>query len=147
MKINPDLSDLLFRGLFCLIFIGLGGEHLFSDDLLQRLMPAWVPVPRLISSACGVWLVGWGGLILLGWKLNWAATALGAFLLVVTFAVHLPGLFFYPPALTPKYYWLWDILQRSNLVKNICLLGVCFQLLHHRVGRFGLEHYLQQQRP
>jgi NAD(P)-dependent dehydrogenase (short-subunit alcohol dehydrogenase family) len=30
----------------------------------------------------------------------------------------------------------------SNFVKNLCLLGVCFHLLHHQTGKLSLESYL-----
>ena len=53
MKISADMADVLFRGLFCLIFVGLGAEHLFSDDLIRRLMPTWVPFERAVS------IMGW----------------------------------------------------------------------------------------
>ena len=83
-------------------------------DAYRLLMPSWVPLPRLVSIACGVWLVSWGGLILLGRHLRWAACG-----------------------------WMWDILQRSNFVKNLCLLGVCFHLLHHEAGKLSLEYFLR----
>ena len=143
MRLSPDICDLVFRALFCLIFIGLGMEHLVSDQLLQHLMPAWVPEKRLISMACGLWLVGWGSLILLGWRVRMAAWALGAFLVGVTALVHLPGILAYSAQVPAECEWTWQILQRSNLVKNLCLLGVCFHLLHHQVGRYSLEHYLE----
>ena len=140
---NRDLADLLFRSLFCLIFVGLGGEHLMSDELIQMLMPAWVPFQRLVSIGCGIWLVSWGGMILLGWGLRWAALALGVFLLIVTLGVHLPGVIGNPPEIHQDCVWMWTILQRTNLVKNLCLLGVCFHLLYHDVGKYSLENYLR----
>ena len=39
--------------------------------------------------------------------------------------------------------WMWDILQRSNFVKNLCLLSVCFHLLHHKTGKLSLESFLR----
>ena len=144
LKISTDLADFFFRGLFCLIFVGLGLEHIVSDELIQRLMPEWVPYKRLVSLVCGMWLFFWGTLILIGWRIRWAAIALGAFLVPVTIAVHLPGVIFDPPQIIPEYQWMWDILQRTNLVKNLCLLGVCFHLLHHDVGRYSLEGYLRE---
>lgn len=144
MNICTHRADFLFRGLFCLIFVGLGGEHIFSDELIQKLMPYWIPYPRTVSLACGVWLLGWGMMIALGWKLKWAAYGLGVFLLVVTAGVHLPGIFNYPADLPESQQWMWDILQRTNLVKNLCLLGVCFHLLHHECGKYSLEYYLKQ---
>ncbi len=142
--INSDIADFLFRAFFCLIFVGLGGEHIFSDTLIQHLMPEWMPYKRLVSLLSGIWLVGWGGLIFIGYKIEWAAYALGLFLVVVTFAVHVPGVLIHASTVPEEYYWMWDILQRSNLVKNICLLGVCFHLLHHKVGKFSLEYYLRE---
>ena len=138
----PDLTELAFRGLFVLIFIGLGGEHVFHDQLIRLLMPDWVPYPRAASIAVGLWLLFWGGLVLLGWKIREAAIALGAFVIVVTIVVHLPAVFSYPPEIAPDDRWLRDILQRSNLVKNLCLLGVCFHLLYHQPGRYSLTAWL-----
>lgn len=144
MTLSRDWSDLLFRFLFCSIFVGLGGEHLFADTLLRELMPHWVPFPRSISILCGIWLMAWGSLILLGWHLRWAAQALALFLVIVTLAVHAPGILSRPPEVAASCGSLWDILQRSNLVKNICLLGVCFHLLHHEPGRYSLQAFLQR---
>ena len=141
---NKDISDILFRSLFCLIFIGLGAEHIFSDELIQRLMPSWVPFKRAASILCGVWLVGWGTLIFLGWHLRLAAIALGSFVVIVTLLVHAPGVLRAPIEISSDCIWIWDILQRSNLAKNLCLLGVCFHLLHHSVGRYSVEGYFKR---
>lgn len=111
------------------------------DIIRADLMPDWVPFERAVSIGGGLWLMGWGSLILLGLKVRWAAIALGIFLVIVTAAVHLPGVFSTPGDIEPRYAWMWDILQRSNLAKNMCLLEVCFHLLHHRVGKYSLEKY------
>lgn len=42
---------------------------------------------------------------------------------------------------------MWDILQRSNFVKNLCLLGVCSNLLHHEPGKLSLAAYHKPGRP
>lgn len=146
IRIEQDEAELAFRALFCMIFIGLGGEHLLADDLIQNLMPVWVPFKRAVSIMCGVWLMFWGSLILIGWKIKWAAFFLGVFLVVVTLAVHVPGVL-EEPNMAVEYSWMWVVLQRSNLVKNICLLGVCFQLLYHKPGRYSLESYFKRQQP
>lgn len=140
MNINQaDIRDLLFRVFFSLIFIGLGGEHVFSDSLLQDLMPTWMPEPRLVSIACGIWLLVWGSCIALGWQIRFAALALILFLVAVTAAVHLPGVLVTPTQIGSECERLWEILQRSNLAKNVCLLGVCFYLLDYRAGRFSVD--------
>ena len=143
MKITRDESEFIFRALFCLIFIGLGGEHIVSDELIQKLMPAWVPFKRVVSVLCGLWLVFWGTFVLVGYRLRLASFALGLFLVVVTVLVHIPGVIS-EPELPSDYAWMWTILQRSNLVKNLCLLGVCFQLWYHDLGKYSLERYLTE---
>ena len=145
MKVSKDLAEFIFRALFCLIFIGLGGEHLVSDELIQKLMPEWVPMKRTVSILCGLWLMLWGGLILIGYRLRLAAFCLGVFLVLVTCAVHIPGVIM-EPKLAPEYQWMWTVLQRSNLVKNLCLLGVCFHLFYHETGKYSLEAYLVKQK-
>lgn len=140
-----DASDLIFRLLFSLIFIGLGGEHLVSDNLIQRLMPDWVPSPRLVSIFCGLLLLSGGALIALGYRLRLAAAMLGTFLIAVTAMVHAPALQGASnPVAHPADQWLWDTLQRSNFVKNLCLLGVCVMLLHYPLGRWSLQRYLEE---
>jgi len=141
---KTDFEEFLFRALFCIIFVALGGEHLVSDQLIQRLMPEWMPYPRLISMICGLWLICGGGLILLGWHLRWAAYGLGAFLVLVTTLVHLPGVMLTPGQIPADCEWLWTILQRTNLAKNLCLLGVCFHLQNHSLGKLSLERWLSK---
>jgi len=142
MKLNLsyDITDLLFRALFSLIFLGLGMEHLFSDDLIQAMMPDWLGgAKRSASLVTGVVLLLSGVCILIGWKVHTAAVLLGLFLLLVTVSIHGPALFQPPSDMPTDWTWLWDVYQRSNFFKNLCLLGVCFHLNHHRVGRFGLD--------
>ncbi|MDQ8182159.1 DoxX family protein [Pelagicoccus sp. SDUM812005] len=141
---SKDFSDLVFRLLFSLIFIGLGGEHLVSDELIQKLMPAWVPSPRLVSIFCGLVLFLGGGMIAIGYRLKLAAILLGTFLVAVTALVHAPALQGYlSPVACPEDQWMWDTLQRSNFVKNLCLLGVCAMLPFYSTGKWSLEAILK----
>lgn len=141
---SKDLSDLLFRILFSLIFLALGGEHMLSDDLLQRLMPSWIPAPEIVSILVGILLSAGGICIVLGWQLRFAALLLGAFVVVVTLTVHLPAVLVKPEFVSDSNMWMWDILQRSNLAKNVCLLGVCVFLWHHTPGRWSVESVLKR---
>lgn len=99
--INQDFSDLLFGVLFCLTFIALGGEYLVKDDLIQKLMPSWFPLPKIVSIGCGLILLLGGGLIALGYNLRLAAILLGAFLLIVTTIVHGPAILSNPDFINP----------------------------------------------
>ena len=142
---SRDFADIVFRLLFSLIFIGLGGEHIVNDALIQKLMPAWMPLPRMVSISCGLILFGGGTMIALGYRLKIAAVVLGSFLVVVTALVHAPALQgIEAPISDPGDQWLWDTLQRSNFVKNLCLLGVCTMLPFYQPGRWSLESYLKR---
>jgi uncharacterized membrane protein YphA (DoxX/SURF4 family) len=140
---RDDLFEFLFRALFCGIFLALGWEHLFSDNLIQRLMPAWLEPKRAASILAGLWLSVGGVLLFLGYRLRFAAVWLGIFLVVVTVGVHLPGIVQGNSAIPAEMEWMWQILQRTNLAKNICLLGVCFHLWSHQPGRLSLTEVLR----
>ena len=138
-KLNYDVTDLIFRILFSLIFLGLGLEHLFSDEMIQSAMPHWLSFKRQLSLVAGILLLTGGLSILLGFYTTWGAILLGGFLTVVTILIHLPGLWSRPENLPDAWRWLWDVYQQSNLVKNLCLIGVCFHLINHRPGRYSLD--------
>ncbi len=139
---SPDGRDLIFRGLFSTIFVGLGMEHLFDDRLIQHLMPAWVLYPQAASIVSGLVLLAGGLSILLGYRIRVGAMVLGVFLIVVTLSVHVPGLFSHPSQIQAE--WLWTVFQRSNLVKNLCLFGVCVHLTQHEPGRYSLDAWLRR---
>lgn len=138
---SRDFSDIVFRLLFSLIFIGLGAEHIVRDELIQRLMPDWMPYPRLVSIFSGLSVMTGGLMIALGYRLKVAACILGTFIVVVTAIVHAPALGAAAPV-SEEDRWVWDTLQRSNFVKNLCLLGVCVMLTHYRLGAWSLESWL-----
>ena len=138
-RVSNDTRDLIFRGLFSSIFLGLGSEHLLDDHLIQHFMPAWVGYPMLASRLSGVVLLLGGLSILAGYRMQLGARLLGAFLLVVTATVHVPGLFHVPAGIPTELAWLWTVFQRSNLVKNLCLFGVCVHLTTLAPGRFSID--------
>ena len=140
---TKDLCDLLFRIFFSLIFLALGAEHILSDDLIRRLMPSWIPMPQVASILVGIVLSVGGVCIVLGWRLRFAAVLLGGFVIVVTMVVHIPAVFLEQEFVNVSNQWMWDILQRSNLAKNLCLLGVCILLWHHEPGKWSLQQRLK----
>ena len=85
--LSYDTADLLFRLLFSLIFIGLGLEHIFSDELIQGLMPEWLGNKRVAAVATGVVLLCGGLSVALGYRVPAAALILGGFLIAVTAAI------------------------------------------------------------
>ena len=144
--LSRDGNELIFRVLFSSIFLGLGGEHIVDDRLIQNLMPPLVPAPRLISVLAGLVLLTGGSMVLIGYRIRAAAWILGSFLVVVTLTVHLPSVFLPCPPMSPANEWMWTVLQRSNLVKNLCLLGVCFLLGDHSPGIYSLDQWLTRRK-
>ncbi len=138
-RVDRDTRDLIFRALFSTIFLGLGSEHLLDHHLNRHFMPSWVGYPTIASRLSAVVLLLGGISILVGYRMQLGARLLGAFVLVVTVTVHLPGLFKIPPDIPPDATWLWTAFQRSNLVKNLCLFGVCVHLTTLAPGRFSID--------
>lgn len=145
-RVDTDTRDLIFRCLFSTIFVALGAEHWFDDHLIQHLMPSWVGYPGIASRLSGTVLLLGGISILTGYRLQLGARLLGAFLVVVTLAVHLPGCFSVPDDIPADAGWIWVVLQRSNLVKNVCLLGVCVHLTTHAPGRYSVDAWLERRK-
>ncbi|MET0793269.1 MAG: DoxX family protein [Polyangiaceae bacterium] len=145
-RVDADMRDLIFRGLFSTIFLGLGCEHLLDDHVIQHLMPAWVQYRVLASRLSGIVLLLGGVSILTGYRIQLGARILGAFLAVVTMTVHVPGCFSVPPDIPIDSAWLWTVFQRSNLVKNVCLFGVCVLLTTHAPGRFSIDAWRARKR-
>jgi len=146
-RVDHDTRDLIFRGLFSTIFLGLGCEHLLDDHVIQHFMPAWVQYPTLASRLSGLVLLIGGMSILTGYRIQLGARLLGAFVFIVTLAVHVPGVFQVPPDIAPDSAWLWTVFQRSNLVKNLCLFGVCVHLTTQAPGRFSIDAWLARKAP
>lgn len=140
---SKDTTDLIFRLLFSFIFIALGTEHMVSDELIQKIMPPWIPEPKTISIFVGSILLTGGIFIVLGYQLRLIAFILGGFVIVVTLTVHLPYLFYAPEFIDDSDKWIWDILQRSNVAKNLCLLGVCILLRNYTPGKWSIDAYLK----
>jgi len=138
-RIDTDTRDLIFRGLFSTIFLGLGSEHLLDDRMIRHFMPGWVTYPALASSVSGIVLLIGGLSILTGYRMQLGARLLGAFVLLVTLTVHVPGVFQVPKEIPADCAWLWAAFQRSNLVKNLCLFGVCVHLTTQAPGRFSID--------
>ena len=63
--------------------------------------------------------------------------------LVGWIAVQVTAVLMKPEFVNESNIWMWDILQRSNFVKNLCLLGVCFHLLHHKTGCLSLDAWFR----
>jgi uncharacterized membrane protein YphA (DoxX/SURF4 family) len=147
LRLKYDMTDVVFRVLFSLIFIGLGGEHIFSNQLIIKMMPSFIPeLPcQILSVLSGILLLGCGMMIAVGYQVRMAATLLGIFLILVNLVIHGPALFYEPEGLDEQWSWLWQVYQRSNFVKNLCLFGVCLHLINHKLGRYSFSSKVSSQ--
>lgn len=147
LRFHYDITDVVFRVLFSLIFIGLGGEHIFSNQLITKMMPEFIPLPicQFISVISGILLLSCGIMIAIGYQVRLAATLLGLFLILVNLTIHGPALLYVPETMSKEWEWLWQVYQRSNFVKNLCLFGVCLHLINHKLGKYSLSKFKQKE--
>ena len=96
--------------------------------------------------ASGLILLLGGSSIALGLRVQEGAILLGLFLIVVTLLIHVPGMFQAPEFVAESDLWLWDLYQRSNFIKNVCLLGVCFHFLYHEPGAHSVDGWLAKRK-
>ena len=109
-------------------------------------MPDWFIYKRVLSILAGLVLVCGGLAVVTAFHLRYAAMMLAGFLVTVTTLIHLPELSGTPSGLTEDWVWLWQVFQRSNFVKNLCLLGVCIHLMTYQPGCFTLQKILRYYR-
>lgn len=147
-----QLADLVFRVCFSLIFILLGGEHLFRDALIQGMMPGWLPWKRAFSVATGLVILAGGGCTLLGLFTRVGATALLVFLVPVTLFVHFHQIGDYPENLPTTMHWLWNVYHQGSVLKNLALIGAAIHFAFDGAGPLSLDRMLfdakrKEQRP
>jgi len=137
-----QLADLVFRVCFSLIFILLGGEHLFRDTLIQGMMPEGLPWKRAWSIATGLAILCGGGCIMLGLFTRIGATALLVFLVPVTIFVHFHQIGAYPETLPSSMHWLWNVYHQGSVLKNLALIGAAIHFAFDGAGPLSLDHVL-----
>lgn len=129
----PDLSgwaSALGRVGFAMLFLWGGYEKLaYMDGNIGYMKAHGMPAPEfLVWPALLVEIVG-GALILIGWKTQWAALALFAYTIPVTFIFHA--------------YWSVPVDQaldqQVQFMKNLAILGGLLYVAAHGSGRFALD--------
>ena len=107
------------------------------------VLPWWIPTPGITVILCGMLLLLGGTFIMLGVWLQIAAVILGFFLAFSITGIHIPGFIDIPVGVRIEADWLWFLLLKSNLMRDLSLLGACIYFFNHELGKFSLEVYLR----
>ncbi len=80
----------LGRWFFAIAIVAFGIQHFIYAVFLKGIGPPWFPGRPLWACLSGVVLTATGGAILFGKKAPWAATLLGAMMLLLFLLLHMP---------------------------------------------------------
>ncbi len=140
---NRDLTDIIGRIFLGILFFFIGFDFLASGNYHLDILPWWFPMPSFTITIYGlIFLVG-GLLFLFGIWIQIATTVLG-FLLAFTIAgIHIPGFIEIPVSIRVESEWLWILLLKNNLIRDLSLLGACISYFNHELGNYSLEKILR----
>ena len=122
--------DLIARMLVGVLFIVYGLLQATKYAFYVGYMTKFgVPLPELLLAPTIALEVGGGAMIVLGWKMRWAALALAAWVIVVTLFFH--------------RYWELEAaqaaVQMGNFFKNLALAGGLLYMYFHGAGAWSVD--------
>lgn len=125
-----DWAALVGRVALAVLFLWSGYTKLVYMDGNVGYMKAYgMPAAELLIWPALMVELAAGAMLLLGWKVRWAAVALALFTIPATFIFHA--------------YWgvpADQVLnQQIHFVKNLAILGGLLSVIAHGSGRFGLD--------
>ena len=119
----PPITELLGRILFSLIFLLSGFEKL-ADPAASAAYMASAHVPPILAIPAGLFEVGAGLALILGWQTRATALLLSGFCLLAGVLFHMQ------PA---------DGMQMVMFMKNIAMAGGFLILAYHGAGPLSLD--------
>ena len=125
-----DWAALVGRVALAVLFLWSGYTKLVYMDGNVGYMKAYgMPAAELLIWPALLVELAAGAMLLLGWKVRWAAVALALFTIPATFIFHA--------------YWgvpADQVLnQQIHFLKNLAILGGLLSVIAHGSGRFGLD--------
>lgn len=141
---NKNLTDIVGRLFFGLLFLFTGFDFLASGDYHLDLLPWWFPIPSFTIGIYGIIFMLGGLLFLAGIWLQIATVILGFMLAFNIAGIHIPGFIEVPVTIRAESEWLWMLLLKNNLIKDLSLLGACISYFNHQLGNYSLEEYLRK---
>jgi putative oxidoreductase len=120
------------RVFFSLIFILSGIKH-FTQSSIDYGASKGVWMPEFMVPAAGVLAVLGGLSIAFGYKTNWGALLIVAFLVPVTLVMH--------------NFWTLDdpmqrMMQKTMFMKNLSMLGGAMLIAYYGAGAYSLDEML-----
>jgi putative oxidoreductase len=120
--------SLIGRVLIASLFITAGLLFLRSPDFAFActfMSAKGVPYPRVLLIATIVFQLGFGGMILVGWRMRWAAAALLVWIVPATLIFH--SFWGLPPSQAPN--------EMFHFLKNVAVAGGLLLLISTGDGR------------
>lgn len=119
-RISATWGVRLGRALIAAIFLQSGIDKLFNfDKTVQLMLSKAMPAPELLLMPSIVILLAGGAMLLVGWKVRWAALGLIIFMIPATLVFH--SFWTYPEA--------QFINQFHHFFKNLAIIGALFILM------------------
>lgn len=141
---NKNLTDVIGRLFFGILFLFTGFDFLASGGSHLDLLPWWFPIPNITVAIYGIIFIFGGMLFLAGIWLQIASVILGFMLVFNIAGIHIPGFIEVPVSIRVESEWLWMLLLKNNLIKDLSLLGACISYFNHQLGSYSLEEYLRR---
>jgi|GEM_PF-3781366 len=141
---NKDLTDILARIFFGLLFIAFGSDLILTGEFRLDVLPWWLPNPSLVVALCGYLLMLGGAMFLAGIWIQVISAVLGFYLAFSIAGIHIPGFIEIPVGVRIECEWLWLLMQKANLLRDLSLLGACIYFFNHELGKYSLETYLRE---
>lgn len=122
-KLLKQFGPLLGRALLSVIFIVAGYKKIFGFAGTAGYMASkGLPMPEVLLVLTIIIELGGGLMILLGWQVRWAATAIFLFLIPVTIIFH--------PLTVPD--------QFNAFMKNLAIMGGMLYIMVYGSGAYSL---------
>jgi putative oxidoreductase len=125
-----SLALAIGRALLVAIFIQSGYAKLTAPAGIAGLLTSkGLPMPLALAYAAGAAEIGFGALILIGWKTRYAAAAMIVFVIVATYLGH-------------DFWNMAEAARRMNLVhfmKNLSIIGGLLVLIGSGAGRYSVD--------
>ena len=131
--VNPGYSQTVLlagRVLMALLFVYFGYMKLMNFGGSVGYFTKWaMPAPQVMAALAVLFELGFGALLLVGWKTRWMAWALALYVVIATAVAH--------------RFWTYEAAQAfnqtSHFFKNVSILGGLLYIAALGPGRYSVD--------